>query len=191
MLYEVVIDAGETANKCTIAPLSYRSDFRLIRVKGNSVFGPFQSTILLHPEGECLSTLRTTLGEVHGIASIDCVWRRLEGLLKRVTPPLPLLARIPEEFETAYPRSSRQNTDPKGGLATIEAIFIASAFLGEWDLTLLSEYYFGRRFLEINRERFIHFGIHQANDLSTYPESTPRMKHSLQRRKNRGKVSAQ
>jgi hypothetical protein len=39
MIYEIILDAGETANKCTIAPLAHRPDFRLFPVFGE---GPLE-----------------------------------------------------------------------------------------------------------------------------------------------------
>jgi len=185
MFYEVILDSGETANKCTIAPLSYRTDFRLFRVKGAKTLGPLEAQVLLHHEGECLTTLRKNLADVQGIASIDCVWRRLEGLIKRIEGRLPVFARIPEGFETAYPRRSELDTDPPGGLATIEAIFVARGLLGSWDATLLSEYYFGRKFIEMNQKRFEELGVHQASDPNAMPVLAKRTRNSKQRRRDR------
>lgn len=159
MFYEIVLDSGEKANKCTIVPLADRADFRLIRVKGPPKLGPLEATVLLHHEGECLTTLRQKMGVVSGIAAIDCVWRRLPVLHRRLAEPVPVLARIPDGFETAYPRRSAKETDPSRGLATIEAIFIASALLGRPDTTLLAKYYFGAKFLEMNQQRFATLGV--------------------------------
>lgn len=190
MLYEVIIDEGETPNKCTIAPLAYRSDFRLFHVKGNTQLGPLSAPLLLHPDGQCLTKLHSPQEDslMKGIAAIDCVWRRLDLLLKRIQHPVPTFARIPDGFETAYPRKSKKNTDPTQGLATIEAIFIASALLGKWDPTLFSEYYFGRKFVEINAQRFLELGISQASQLQIIPVPAPPIRDSLRRRRNRGKL---
>jgi pre-rRNA-processing protein TSR3 len=186
MLYEIIIDSGETSNKCTIAPLADRIDFSLFRVKGNNRLGPLRSPILLHHEGQCLTQIRET-ETVTGIASVDCVWRRLDILIRRIEGPLPVLARIPEGFETAYPRHNKNNDDPSGGLATIEAIFVASAILGNWDVSLLCQYYFGRKFVEINKHRFLKLGIHQAANQEALPYLSPRPRNSLQRRQDRGR----
>lgn len=188
MLYEVILDAGETVNKCTIAPLSERSDFRLFHVKGANRLGPLHSPILLHHEGKCLTELRQSLLSLTGLATIDCVWRRLEYLIGRIEGPLPLLARIPDGFVTAYPRKSSLNTDPEGGLATIEAIFVASALLGNWDVSLLSKYYFGRNFVKLNAKRFVDLGIQQASDPDAGPNWLHQSRNSLQRKRDRGKV---
>jgi pre-rRNA-processing protein TSR3 len=187
MLYEVIIDSGETANKCTIMPLSYRPDFCLFRVKGAGALGPLSSSILLHHEGRCLTEIKGSLSDVNSIASIDCVWRRLNGLIRRIKGTLPVFVRIPDGFETAYPRRSLLRTDPAGGLATIEAIFVASALLGNWDVSLLSEYYFGRDFVKKNERRFLDLGVRQAADQDDLPVLLYRSRNSLQRRRNRGR----
>src|SRR3954452_968707 len=110
MRYEIILDSGETPNKCTIAPLAYRPDFHVIRVKGNSSLGSLSSEFLLHHEGQCITTVKMPEASDHrvaqGIASVDCVWRRLDLLLKLIVAPLPMLVRIPEGFKTAYPRKN-------------------------------------------------------------------------------------
>lgn len=189
MFYEVILDSGETANKCTIAPLSSRSDFRITRVKGPNTFGPMASQILLHHEGKCLTEIKAALAQpIQGIATIDCVWRRLDGLVARIKGDLPALARIPEGFVTAYPRKSTLiDNDPDCGLATIEAIFVASALLDNWDVTLLSEYHFGREFVLLNQRRFVELGVLEARDDSKIPVQAQRRRDSLTRRRDRGK----
>ena len=190
MIYEIVVDAGETANKCTIAPLALRRDFRLFRVHGEGPLGPLSAPILLHHEGHCISELKSKIKSPPALASIDCVWRRLPRLISRiewVDQKQPVLAKIPEGFKTAYPRVAAKNTDPSGGLATIEAIFIAAAILGNADLTLLSKYYFGRSFIEMNLQRFSELGV-----TTLVPELMPAVpalaRTSLTRRLNRGRL---
>ena len=159
MFYEIIVDKQEKANKCTIVPLADRADFRIYPVKGSLTLGPFEAPILLHHQGECLTEIRKTLKNAPGIASIDCVWSRLDPLVAKISAPLPRLAKIPEGFQTAYPRKSKRDSDPSVGLATIEALFIAAALLGHWDESLLSKYYFGGQFLEKNQKRFLELGI--------------------------------
>lgn len=188
MFYEVILDAGETPNKCTIAPLGYRSDFQLLRAHGDTTFRPLRACLLLHHEGECITAFSTRHRAPHGIAAIDCVWRRLNPLVQRIEGDLPPKVRIPDGFVTAYPRVSKTGKDPAGGLATIEAIFLASALLGHWDATLLSEYYFCRRFLEKNVERLLALQVSQAADRAAWPQYFPRPRHSLRRRISRGRT---
>lgn len=197
MFYEIILDSQETANKCTIAPLIHRPDFHVFRVRGATTLGPLHAPILLHHQGQCLTKIRDSLqgdlanglgSTIQGIASIDCVWRRLDPLIHRITGKIPQFARIPDGFETAYPRRSSKNTDPDGGLATIEAIFVASAILGNWDSTLFSEYYFGRKFIALNALRFQELGVDEAGLPHTLPPLPNRPRNSLQRRLDRGRV---
>jgi ribosome biogenesis protein Tsr3 len=189
MLFEIVADYGETPNKCTIAPLAARPDFRVVRVHGEGKLGPLTAPLLLHHEGECLSRLRRDYPKPSALAAIDCVWRRLPHLVRKtdwVDGRQPTLAKVPDGFVTAYPRVGLQATDPDGGFATIEAVFIAAAMLGNPDLTLLSKYYFARRFIELNAARFADFGVGPFNVQSLHlPEKRPR--NALTRRWNRGR----
>lgn len=187
MFYEVIIDRGETANKCTIAPVSQRPDFRIFRVQETLALGPLSAPILLHHQGECITELKKSLGEVQGIASIDCVWHRLDGLINRIAGVKPAFARIPDGFETVYPRHNRHGKDPSKGLATIEAIFIGAALIGRWDVSLLSKYYFAEKFLQVNQTRFLELGVRQASEPYTPPEVSPWPRNALQRRRDRGR----
>jgi pre-rRNA-processing protein TSR3 len=154
--YEIIVDHGESSNKCTILPLTYRPDFRILR--GSKAMG-LDSEILLHPEGTPLDQLTQLRGTVQTVAAIDCVWRRLDPILRRLRKPLPQAVGIPDGFVTAYPRRSKMTVDPTGGLATIEALFIAAAFIGTWDESLLKEYFSADEFLTLNEGAFIRYGI--------------------------------
>jgi pre-rRNA-processing protein TSR3 len=191
MIYEIIVDIGETPNKCTIAPLKFRPDFRLFPVFGEGPLGPLSAPLLLHHEGECLTQWGATREPVPALASVDCVWRRLPKLMGRIhwiNKKAPVLARIPPGFKTVYPRVGRPNADPENGLATIEAIFVASAILGRWDPTLLSKYYFGRRFIEENAPRFLELGISPVVPPDLFPMEMARTRDSLTRRRNRGRL---
>lgn len=158
--FEIVVDKGESPNKCTILPLADRQDFIILRPARNEPIQTLTGQLLLHPEGALLSELRDQQDlNVSRLSVIDSNWKWLPLMLSRVQPPLPRLVRIPPGFQTAYPRRSKKNTDPEEGLATIEAIFIAAAFLGQWDETLFSRYHFGSEFLRINAETFRSYGI--------------------------------
>ena len=54
------------------------------------------------------------------------------------------------ETTTAYPRKSKVFDDPHGGLATIEAIYVANKLLNRPTSGLLDEYYWREQFLELN-----------------------------------------
>jgi pre-rRNA-processing protein TSR3 len=191
MIYEIIVDSGETPNKCTIAPLSYRSDFHLFDVWGEGPLGPLSAPILLHHEGACLTEIRNTSKMAPALASVDCVWRRLPKLINRIewiNDSKPILVKIPPGFKTVYPRTGRPNADPSEGLATIEAIFIATSLLGNWDPTLLAHYYFGREFVELNANRFLDLGVSQAAAPNQIPTLALKARDSLRRRINRGRM---
>lgn len=181
--YEVFVDHGETPNRCTILPLAYRKDFTILRKK---FLAPLISEVLLHPEGILLNEFAATKANLTSLSAIDCVWRRLDPLVRSLPDPKPLKVRIPEGFVTAYPRVAKNNADPDGGFATIEAIFIAAAFLGEWDLSLLREYYFAEEFLTRNAEAFRAFGINPHFEGPVYQPLLPR--NSQTRRISRGRA---
>lgn len=156
------MDRTERVNKCTILPLAYRDDFAIRRIRRGVPLDPLTGDLLLHPDGESLETLAPRLlaeRAVGRVSAIDCIWKQLPGFLSWVPEPLPLLAGIPPGFVTAYPRKNKVDQDPDGGLATIEALFIADAFLGGWDETLFAEYYFGPAFLESNAAVFAEYGL--------------------------------
>jgi len=187
MNYEIVLDHGETENKCTVTPLRDRPDFRFVPVFGQGPLGPLSAPVLLHPEGRCLTEIEVSR-PVEALACVDCVWRRLPKILPRLqwSGEPATLVKIPAGFVTAYPRTG---FDPEGGLATIEAIFIAAALLGNWDVTLLSRYYFGRAFVERNAKRFAELGVAGALDESHWPAQLQPQRNSYNRNRNRGRLA--
>jgi len=64
---------------------------------------------------------------------------------------------IPPGFVTVYPRRSKTFDDPANGLASVEALFAASAVLGEENPKLLEGYLWKEQFLEGNRQRLLEF----------------------------------
>jgi pre-rRNA-processing protein TSR3 len=148
--YEILMDKRENPRKCTIHPIKDRSDFYVRYFSKNRPINAFGADCLLHVNGEDLSQI-----DVSGLKSlglIDCTWKKVAPTMQRVAMPLPRLVRIPEGFVTAYARRNKEGNDPDAGLATIEALFIAAAFLGFWDESLLEKYYFKDEFLKQNEE---------------------------------------
>jgi pre-rRNA-processing protein TSR3 len=155
--FEILMDRKENPRKCTILPQKERGDFRIRYFGGPKPVPAFESDCLLHIDGECLS--KVNRGALGSVALIDCNWKKVAGALRKVAPPLPRLVRIPEGFETAYPRRNAEGKDPEGGLATIEALFIAAAFLGTWDETILDKFHFKNDFLARNEARWKEYGL--------------------------------
>lgn len=78
---------------------------------------------------------------------LDSTWRllpQLEACLhgEGVRRTLPAVT-------TAYPRVSKVTEDPNGGLASVEALYLAKLLLGERDDSLLEGYYWRKEFIEI------------------------------------------
>ena len=137
-----VVHPRENRRKCSIEPLRGRAGFvhwtyptrgpelldRYVRI---GMGGP-----LLSPaDRDC------------GLLLIDGTWlraRRMEPFFAE----LPLRSLPP--FVTAYPRLSKRNDDPVGGLATIEALFAAHVALGRDVTGLLDAYHWRDAFLAQN-----------------------------------------
>jgi pre-rRNA-processing protein TSR3 len=165
IVFEVLVDKTEKPNKCTILPQAERHDFRVRRFARDRGIPPLMGQWLLHPDGAEIEvrtphSLNGALGEPSPVLSVvDCNWRRLAGILCKVEGPLPPMVKIPSGFVTAYPRKNSQNLDPQGGLATIEAIFIAAGLMGQWDPSLLDKFHWQREFFENNHHRLKDFGF--------------------------------
>lgn len=162
--FEVLIDKRENKKQCTIHPLRERPDFHLRYFDtGTELLPPLAGDVLLHVDGEPLDEFARRRPEVGRIATIDCTWKRLGPVLKRLPLPLPALVKIPASFVTAYPRRSKiPGLDPDGGLATIEALFIAAAFFGVWDETLLEKFHFKKEFLALNSKNWNRYQLGPA-----------------------------
>ncbi len=156
------MDKKENKRQCTVYPLRYRKDFRFYYFHKNAPISQPQSDVLLHVNGV---PIQEYTKKIQSIAVVDCVWKKVEPALKLMENPLPPLVKIPGDFVTAYPRKSKyENLDPEGGLATIEAIFIAGAFLNNWDESLLSNYYFKKEFLKCNEQQWKKYKLGPFNN---------------------------
>lgn len=155
----MLVDKGETPNKCTILPLDGHPDLTIVRFLRGVPLAPLSGDVFLHPEGEALDVLARSGLAPRRISLVDSLWKRLDVIVQHIEKPYPTKARIPEGFVTAYPRRNKKNLDPEGGLATIEALFIAAAFFGVWDETLLAKYHFGAEFLTLNAATFARHGV--------------------------------
>lgn len=138
----VIRHPKEKRSKCTLTPLEGREDIQYHRAREGWMFDATGYTVL-GLDAPVLSL--TDAGRP--LLLLDSTWRllpQLEDCLagEGVRRSLP-------EVETAYPRTSKIAKDPMGGLASVEALYLAQLLLGNRDDTLLDGFYWSGEFLAI------------------------------------------
>lgn len=136
-------DPREPRKKCSVTPLRGMAGVRFESVRGDKRVDAGRR-LWLHPDGDELGP------EDRGIPLllIDCTWRRVSTLSKRVDGEL-LRRRLPK-LVTAYPRRSKLAPDPEHGLASVEALYAAIALLDAPRPELLAHYRWAAEFLAAN-----------------------------------------
>ena len=136
----VIRHPRERVSKCSLRHLHDRPEIDLHKaVKG------FRFDASNHLELAVDAPPLTVEDRSHPILILDSTWRllpELEACLEGTTRrrSLPLVA-------TAYPRVSRVFDDPPGGLASVEALYLALKILGTDDPSLLDGYHWKETFL--------------------------------------------
>jgi pre-rRNA-processing protein TSR3 len=150
----VLRDHKENVKKCTLSPLEGREGVTFVRLGPEETF-LLDRGMILDVEGPPLGPGDRGLARRGPIVVLDASWARVSKVRRRlvVPPGAPIERRsIPREIVTAYPRASKLYTDPAGGLASIEAVYAASAILGEPSPDLLTQYPWAEEFLARNRD---------------------------------------
>lgn len=142
----ILRDPRESLAKCSLTPLRGLPGVRFVVYERERRLAAGER-ILLHPEGAEFSPA----DRQRDLLLVDCAWRRVPELLRTVDGELhprrlPVLA-------TAYPRKSKLFADPATGLASVEALYVATLLLGSPRPELLQHYRWRAEFLEANRER--------------------------------------
>lgn len=137
----VIRHPKERRSKCSLTPLEGRADINFFRAGSNWSFDMTGFTVLSlgAPELSIADAGRPLL-------LLDSTWRLLPQIevclhgegVRRTLPAV----------QTAYPRVSKISDNPLGGLASVEALYLAKLMLGERDDTLLADYYWRALFLE-------------------------------------------
>lgn len=137
----VIRHPKERRSKCSLTPLEDRTDIEFYRARLGWSFDMTGYTVLAlgAPELSVADAGRPLL-------LLDSTWRllpQIEACLhgEGVRRTLPAV-------ETAYPRVSKISDNPTGGLASVEALYLARLLLGERDDSLLDAYYWRAGFLE-------------------------------------------
>lgn len=138
----ILRDRRERKDRCTIWPLRERKDLRIVHHPWKSP-PSLEGYVLLWHEGPELSAADSD----KGLLLIDGSWR-WAGKLALPFGDLP--KRSIRGIQTSYPRSSKLFVDPDGGLATVEALYVAHLIMKKDINGLLDQYYWAEQFLEAN-----------------------------------------
>ncbi|MBI4603071.1 MAG: hypothetical protein HY721_14025 [Planctomycetes bacterium] len=157
MRFLVIQDHKENRKKCSLTPLERLPGVTFVRLPQPSADprkAQVPSGVLLALEAPPLTREDAALAAGEGcITVLDSTWARLPRLLKRIEPAKEArveLRSIPPGVRTAYPRTSKLYEDPAAGLASVEALFLATVILGQPRLDFLQGYRWAEQFLRLN-----------------------------------------
>jgi pre-rRNA-processing protein TSR3 len=138
----IVRHPKENPRKCSILPLRGRPDLLFLSYPV-SARPPLANYVRLSAEGPPL----TRADADRGLLLLDGSWR-WAGAMTRAFADVP--TRSLHGYRTAYPRVSKQGTDPDNGLASVEALFVAYHILDRPTAGLLDHYRWAEEFVRIN-----------------------------------------
>lgn len=138
----IVRHPNENPRKCSVMPLRHRDDVLFLShpVRRRPDLTGY---VRLAADGPPLSAA----DQDAGILLLDGSWRWAAAMERDFidVPPRSLSG-----WKTAYPRVSKQGTDPDNGLASIEALYLAYHLLGRPTAGLLDHYRWAAEFLQAN-----------------------------------------
>lgn len=137
----VIRHAKERVSKCSLRHLHDRPGFTFLRARPGFRFDASGFVVLAvdAPQVSLADTGRPLL-------LLDSSWRHLPQLTACLHGS-PMARSVPRDIVTAYPRASRVFADPRFGLASVEALYVALRLLGDDDPTLLDGYHWRAQFL--------------------------------------------
>lgn len=156
----------ERVSKCSLQPLYGQPGYTFVKGRPDyayaahghillSVDAPPLSPDDVHLSAEeaqaCLPYVAEAAAETlragcRPLLLLDSTWRLLPQLEAGLQGS-PLRRSIPGGVQTAYPRVSKLSDDPMGGLASIEALYLALRCLGDDRPEILNEYHWKDAFL--------------------------------------------
>jgi len=138
----IVRHTHENPRKCSVLPLRGRPDLIFLNYPVRQR-PDLSGYIRLAAEGPELTAADAAMG----VLLLDGSWRWAAAMTRDFAdvPPRSL-----HGWLTAYPRSSKQGTDPDNGLASVEALFLAYHLLGRPTAGLLDQYRWAAEFLRKN-----------------------------------------
>ena len=149
MIHSIILrHPKERLSKCSLEPLRGKEDYTFYKAKAGlevDVAGKVVLAVGAPPLSQADAGKELVL--------LDSTWRLLPDL-QRCLVGEPIYRTIPSKFETAYPRVSKIGDNPDGGLASVEALYLAIRLMGEDRPAMLDDYYWRDEFLEKNAHRF-------------------------------------
>jgi pre-rRNA-processing protein TSR3 len=141
-LIDVIIrHPKEKRSKCSLTPLEGRSDMKFYRAREGWEFNASGYTVL-----GLDAPVLSNEDAARPLLLLDSSWRLLPRLEACLTGHA--VRRSLPNVTTAYPRTSKIAEDPMGGLASVEALYLARLLIGARDDSLLVDYYWKNSFLK-------------------------------------------
>ncbi|MFI3291064.1 MAG: hypothetical protein R3Y46_04190 [Opitutales bacterium] len=134
----------EKLKKCSLSPLKGRADCDFYKAHPDFTYDASNCIVL-----EIDAPLISEKDAGKALVMLDSTWALLPKLRSKLTGNF-IPRSLPANIQTAYPRISKIYQDPSKGLATIEALYAALRLSGQRDDTILDNYPFKDKFLEIN-----------------------------------------
>lgn len=137
----------ENLKKCSLRGIEAREDCQFFTYPTQSL-PDLSCYVLLTLDAPCLSLKDAN----YGLFLIDATWRYAQTIFQTLSQPHHFISRsLPSHFQTAYPRKQEDCRDPKRGLASIEALFLAYHLLGRDPKGILDFYYWKNLFIKKNQ----------------------------------------
>ena len=137
----VIRHPRERIAKCSLRGLHGRTEMTFLRAAKGYTFDATGFT-LLAVDARPL----TAADAERPLLLLDSTWRWLPWL-RECLMGSPVCRSVPAHVRTVYPRVSRVFEDPRGGLASVEALYVARRILGDDDPSLLDGYHWKDQFL--------------------------------------------
>ena len=135
----VIRHQKERRSKCSLTALEEREDITFYKANQGWSFDVTGFTVLALDATEL-----SVVDAGRPLLLLDSTWRLLPQLQACLYGSA--VIRTLPAVDTAYPRVSKLTKDPLGGLASIEALYLAKLILGERDDSLLDFYYWRDEF---------------------------------------------
>lgn len=136
----------ENLKKCSLRGLEEQKGFDFYTYPLKTPLPNLHGYFLLTIDAPLLTKEDASLG----LVLIDGTWRYAATMEKNVAGLPAIRRRLPAHFATAYPRAQTGCLEPKSGLASIEALYLAYHILGRQTEGLLDHYHWKNEFLQKN-----------------------------------------